>query len=256
MRPYVDFLVYWAATLARQGECESAQELLMTVPDAMATDQVFDLRARIQAQQGEYSNAEAQWRRAIQLDPSNGKYQKCLYEAERGRLRLALFRLRSVMGIGLMLAAVLGSFSLWQGRRGRTQVNMASSQAPIVLPPQINGNPTEFSFSGPLFSSGTKLTRSGRNHIRQIGNQLRAASRIEILGHTDSRQLKPNSKYRDNQELGLARAYAVALLLHKEFGISLTHMTLAPGKPPDEINRMAVSPDHRTAVIRVWNGGK
>jgi flagellar motor protein MotB len=120
---------------------------------------------------------------------------------------------------------------------------------------ETKGIATELHFRGPLFSSGTRLTTDGRNEIRQIGNELRSASRVEILGLTDAKPLKASSKYRDNQELGLARAYAVAVLMHNEFGLPLTQMTLGSGKPLGATGGALAGRDRRTVVIRTWQGG-
>ena len=257
VRPYIEFVVYSAASLARQAEYQSAQELLLTVPDEVATAQVFDLRARIYVQQHKYGDAETQWRRAVERDPANGEYQECLRQAARRRLNPALSRPRSITAVILVLAALTGSLAVWQHRRTRTKLDTVSSQpATIAQQKQAAASPTEFRFSGPLFSSGTRFSRAGTKQIRQIGDQLHAASRIEILGQTDSKQLKAGSKYRDNQELGLARASAVALVLHKDLGIPLTKMTVASGNLPDERGRVASSHDLRTAVIRIWDGGQ
>ena len=250
-------VVLCCATLfARDGLYDSAERLLAAIPAESATADVFDLLARIYAQQKRYPDAEAQWTHAIQLDPANRDYQRCVREAERRRLYPASFARKWILGILLILVALVATLSLWEWTRAPAHVKVAPAQPLTETQVQRSASPTEFRFSGPLFSSGTRFTRVGGNQIRKIGRQIRAASRIEIIGQTDSQQLKPRSKYRDNQELGLARASAVALLLHNEFGIPLTKMTVASGGPPDLGDRLASGHERRTAVIRVWQEGQ
>jgi flagellar motor protein MotB len=250
----LEFVVCSAATLARQEQSELALELL-SVPNHAATAKVFDLRARIYAQQGRYKAAEAQWRLAIERDPSNSQYQECLREAERPSFRSALFRLRPLIGGFLLLVAVVaGSIAIWRETRTQSRAISVSSEA-YVVSADTKATSIEIRFPFPLFSSGIKLTPEGRNELRQIANDLRSVSRIEIFGLTDAKPLKANSKYRDNEQLGMSRAYAVAVLMHKELGLPLTQITLSSGKPSSRVDPTVGNSGQRTVIIRAWSGG-
>jgi len=57
---------------------------------------------------------------------------------------------------------------------------------------------------------------------------------VEIAGHTDDRPLKNTAQYRDNYELGFARAMGVARFLNEQGAIPLTRfeiLALGPNRP-------------------------
>jgi flagellar motor protein MotB len=77
-----------AASLARRGEYAAAESLLGQLPGSgNENPRVLDLLARIQAQQGCFSEAEALWRRALEVEAGNGSYRAGLERIEKMRSR-------------------------------------------------------------------------------------------------------------------------------------------------------------------------
>lgn len=67
-----------------------------------------------------------------------------------------------------------------------------------------------------LFKEGDDLTPEGRDLLTTVGVKLRPyVDRVStaIIGHTDDLSVAPGSRYRDNAQLGMARARAAAALV-------------------------------------------
>lgn len=251
----VDLVLCCAASMAREGEFRTAENLLLAVPPEAATPRVFDLMARICAQQSRYMDAEAQWTQAIQRDPDNVEYQQCLRVAQKYRRRPIWVRSRWVVTMLLTVCAVVG-ITIWR-LTNHERTNSVAKTAPSVRVSTANlGTATQWDvirFRAPIFSVGTKFTDAGRNEIRHFAKQLNAESRVEIEGLADSQLVKRGSKYRDNEELGLARASAVALFLHRETGLPLNQITVVSRPKADPARRANLS--LRTVVIQFRGGG-
>src|SRR5215469_280967 len=122
IRPDIDLILYCAASLAREGQYEAAETLLLAVPSEFATAPILDLTARIYAQKGNYIDAEKRWTEALQLDPRNEAYQQCLKTSERQRLRRVWLPWATVFGVvslavGLATMVTLHSSRPAQSRR-------------------------------------------------------------------------------------------------------------------------------------------
>jgi Uma2 family endonuclease len=74
-----------ATDLARAGCYTEAEDVLTQLLDEQGLPLALDLRARMCAQQGKLREAREFWKRALQLDPTNGAYVA-------GLLRLSLYR--------------------------------------------------------------------------------------------------------------------------------------------------------------------
>ncbi|HEX8475542.1 MAG TPA: OmpA family protein [Pyrinomonadaceae bacterium] len=92
-----------ASELARVGRYSEADQLLSELKTGDASAAVLDLRARIHAQQGRLSAAEAFWTRALHLDPANLAYNEALRRISRMQRR----RLHALRPLLWTLAAVL-----------------------------------------------------------------------------------------------------------------------------------------------------
>jgi flagellar motor protein MotB len=73
---------------------------------------------------------------------------------------------------------------------------------------------------------------------------------IDVEGHTDDRPLLVRTEYRDNAELGLARARMVANYLHEVGGIPVQWFRLTTAGNEQQINPSDL-PRDRTVVITV-----
>ncbi len=68
-----------AATLARRGRYQDAENLLSVLPgDGPLGAATLDLKARVFAQQGRYLEAEYCWMEALRLSPANRSYRRAL----------------------------------------------------------------------------------------------------------------------------------------------------------------------------------
>lgn len=250
----VDVVLCCAANFAREGRYDSAERLLTFVPAELATAGAFDLLARIYAQQGRCAEAEVQWAHAIQRDPHNEEYQRCLRAARQYRLRPWL-RFRWAVALLLIVCSAI-SITIWRldhQKNGKNVVETAPSTSVRTSVPRTETQTDAIRFNTPIFSVGTRLTDAGKQEIRQFAKQLNPQSRIEIEGQTDSQAVKSGSRYRDNEELGLARANAVALFLHREARLPLNQITVVSRPKVDRPCR--ADPSLRTVVIRFRGKG-
>jgi len=95
-----------AASLARKGEYVAAAGVLRAFTDKENPHpRALDLLARIHAQQGRFSEAEACWQRALQIEPNHDSYLAGLKRIARMRSRTRLAGL--LLSLGSALAAIL-----------------------------------------------------------------------------------------------------------------------------------------------------
>lgn len=255
-----------AASLARDGQREAAERLLLAIPAEAVTAPVLDLLARIYAQRGKYAEAEGQWTQAVQLDPNNEKYQRCLRAAERRRSDKIWLRNRWVVAVAALMF-VFGVITIairYLPRSGRG-VRMSGAKVEALSPSQpavVEGNSPrtdasiEIRFPRALFSHGTSFTGPGKRELREFAMRLRSfrpEARVEIQGHTDAQALKPSETFRSNEELAIARALAVAIFLHRQAGLPLTRVSLSAA--PAHGGKSSVRDlSQRTVAIRIVAG--
>jgi len=238
-----------AASLARTGQYAAAESVLKPLTDGKnERPSALDLLARIYAQQGKFSEAEALWRRALEVEPNN---ETCL----AGLKRIAKIRSRSpwlsvLMPMGAALIAILMvllvGFSVRREMIGLREsvmrdVAQAKPEAPVIVEtlPRAPSAPnitirlggtvvkTEqdaivVSFDEGLFSSRATLKPNAATILSELGRQMiphAARISVRVIGYTDDIPMPHNSTYRDNTSLGMARAATVAEYLRNNAGL-------------------------------------
>jgi flagellar motor protein MotB len=142
----------------------------------------------------------------------------------------------------------------------------AGTLAPVSLPefeqPGVitrrEGDQLVVMFEKGLFASGkSKPTDEGAETLRALGRALAAQPHplsVAVEGHTDDSPLSPGSTYRDNQELGLARAVAVIAVLCREQRLSWARFTargLGVEGAPYSFEGPSGRARNRTVVLRI-----
>lgn len=245
-----------AAQLARAGRYEQAQQILFDICDEQqATAGHLDLLARIHAQQGKLLAADVCWARAREIHGYNDAY-------EAGRRRITTIQARAAspwhsfrptrLAVVVVSLTALIVVLLWPVRsvdRLAAQINeleqrlpAESAQADRVLPlvqadlsipgilPQVRPNSLIVNFSTGLFRAGAVLTPEGERVLSDVARRLAPhAGRVSIsvVGHTDDVPLTGAGRYRDNIDLGLARALSAAKQLSASSGIPLDNFALS-----------------------------
>lgn len=121
-----------ATELARGGRYAAAEGLLQTLPEAEAPPVVWDLRARIYAQQGQLTEAEGQWLEARRRDPHNAAYAAGLAEIARRRHPLRLHWLWPSLGMLALAGLVIWLAVAATPLPARTVVmSMTSTSTPL-----------------------------------------------------------------------------------------------------------------------------
>jgi flagellar motor protein MotB len=122
---------------------------------------------------------------------------------------------------------------------------------------EAEGAGVRLTFDAPLFTYRASLDASRHELLRAVGGVLAGHSNgwsVVVTGHTDATPLRGQSPYRDNAELGLARASEVARFLWREAGVPAGMVRVAsagdaaplfPGDDPATQRR------NRTATLRI-----
>jgi len=260
IRPDIDLILYCAASLAREGQYEAAETLLLAVPSEFATAPILDLTARIYAQKGNYIDAEKRWTEALQLDPRNEAYQQCLKTSERQKLRPVWLPWATVFGVVSLAVGLATMVTLHSSRPAQSRRMAGETQKPsppvLAIRHEVDASFIEIPLKSPLFSHGTTLTSAGRETLREVADRIRSSPsilRVEIEGHTDSEPLKHGGRFRSNDELAIARAKASAIFLHRESGLPLSRVLLSASAAASG-TRAAKDSSQRTALIRIITG--
>jgi outer membrane protein OmpA-like peptidoglycan-associated protein len=261
-----------ATELARSGRHNEAEAIIEAIPSEQRPAPLCDLLGRIYAQQGKFVEAETAWNRALELDPTNEHYQRASAAAKRGRTH---------SGFGIALASVLPIFLIslitlliwghhpWNLEKQKEEAKLSTPNKPSRLtqvapqPPIIaniaetavssKGQTTIVAFKRGLFSRGVRLTPLGKQQLMQLSQDLASQQRIfqiDVEGHTDDRPLLVRAEYRDNAELGLARARMVANYLHEIGGIPVQWFRLTTAGNEQQSDGRDL-PSDRTVVITV-----
>ncbi len=112
-------------------------------------------------------------------------------------------------------------------------------------------------FNAPLFSSRVTLAEEGAGLLTKLGVILAKHSaewEVVVTGHTDAVPLRGNGLYRDNQELGLARAQEVVRYLMRESQVPATRLyaaTAGEDNPPYPGDDAEARRKNRTVTLQV-----
>lgn len=283
-------LIGQATDLARSGAYEEAEQALSEAKAADEEDPiVFDLLARIRAQQGRYNEAEVFWKEAARLDPGNEAYRAGLKRVRSIHSRPYLPTYWSPLLIGTLAVGMLAfmGVALWRATLGESASRPVVAEMPtppslpqLPAPVQAVHQPPHIEFTVPrgakvstkagaillkfeqgLFDSRTRLLPESEKLLKQVAQQLlshKEGLRIEVEGHTNDLPVPPGSPFSDNVDLGLRRAVVVTNILRKAVSSS-PHMFVVSSQgeanPPYENDGVENRARNRTVVVHVSKQG-
>ncbi len=224
-----------AVELARAGKYIEAEGLLQhLIQEGSGQPEVYDLLARIRAQQGRLLEAQSYWADAIQLSSAKELYRAALKRIERfqtgpswfGRIRPLLFGLGILMGIIILIVvslSYLGEPKVPVIKTANHDQPRKAIAVPAAKPLKVNINiPGVFvnvedgqivlTFETGLFLNHTELKPDAKVMLDLLGDQLRpyiGKIQVNIEGHTDDLPISNGWVYRDNISLGLQRSVTV-----------------------------------------------
>jgi len=264
-----------AAALAREGHYRAAEELLSASATEGENAAALDLRARICAQQGRYSDATDFWLRAAQLDPANREYAAALRLLARseGRSSWLYGVSKLLLGGVLLLAAALIGIAVAGERGASTGKPPESGGEPVSAlaaptPPAISledaaievnrdGKELVVTFREGLFSKGARLTREGRAALASVARQLEPNGSqvlVRVVGYADDTSPPAGYLYGDNTGLGFERARVAAEGLRAAGKLPKESIVLesqGEGAPPYSNVTQEGRARNRTVVLRV-----
>lgn len=238
-----------ATDLARIGRYDEAEILASSLRESPA---VFDLLARIRAQQGRLREAETHWQNALRLDSMNHSYKEALQRIAKIQSRPAwlIFPHSLLLLIISILFAAALFFVINKSLDGlRDPITQAHDPAPerqaVVSSPsllsdlnidvpgvvvKIEASRCRVTFDSGLFARGDQLKPESESMLTALGRRLeskRERISLRIVGHTDDAPMPVGSRYRDNISLGLSRAIAVHNHLLKTASLPSTALSVS-----------------------------
>jgi len=262
-----------ATELARAGRYAEARGLLSEAPEDGAC---LDLLARIHAQQGNLSEAEACWIEAARLAPGRDAYRAELARiaslqnrsAPRSRLLLPGLIVLAIAAVGIALFVPIAKrepnakIAVSVARPQTTSASDGPPDVRIAVPGvslKPDGSALVVAFDEGLFKNGSVLKPKARILLASVGRQLQPhAGRIAVavIGHTDNWPMPPGRRYRDNAALGLARAAvavehlrAIAHLPTSMLSAAAADEATTPYPNDTPVNRAR----NRTVVMRIYS---
>lgn len=112
-------------------------------------------------------------------------------------------------------------------------------------------------FAAPLFSSRAILAPEGTELLTKLGAILSAHGEswtVVVTGHTDATPMRGSGLYRDNKELGLARAIEVVRYLMREAKVPVTMLSAATAgadNPPYPGDDAEARRKNRTVTLQI-----
>ncbi len=267
---FLQRIALWRATdLARRGRYDEAETPLQElVQPGQVLPEVWDLFARVKAQQGRLAEAAAMWKQAARVDPGNEVYEaglRRIAQIERHRKGRPIVL---TVGIGVALVVFVGiiTWKSWdRGKRkessplnlsqnepvtsGTVQAAKLDLRAPGVVI-HSEANALVATFEAGVFSQGTSLTPEARTALTTLGRQLEPYSdRISVVvtGHADNIPVPEWLPYRDNIDLGYRRA--IAVIDHLRASAQLPSSAFAARS----LGKYGTPYDHATPESRVRN---
>lgn len=159
------------------------------------------------------------------------------------------------------------------GAEARAPVIESPAAAPVVPVPELSeikelagqglaltvesNGVARIVFDEPLFSTRVTLADDGKALLQKLGALLAAHGAewsVVVVGHTDAIPLRGGGLYRDNKELGLARAMEVSRYLMREAGVSsdmLQAATAGEDHPPHPGDEAESRRKNRTVTLRI-----
>lgn len=268
-----------AAELARAGKYLEAECLLEhLIQEGNELPAIFDLMARIRAQQGRLLEAQSYWADAIQLSNSKDIYRTALKRIEHlqtgppwiGRIRQLILGLAILSCLFLITGVTITLLEKIRIPDHSEKVGSTRETAitPAKTPPQMNINIQgtmvkskedylEITFMNGLFSRKTELNQEAKAILDLLAEELRPYEgkiQVNVEGHTDNLPILNGWIFRDNVSLGMQRAVTVIEYLRlkgqlpakmfKASSVGELH-SLYPNDTPE--NQMR----NRTVVIRI-----
>jgi len=142
----------------------------------------------------------------------------------------------------------------------RPEINVSDFKAleseGLTLAMESNGM-ARVTFDAPLFSSRTTLAGQGDLLLKKVGVVLLKHSgewEVVVTGHTDAVPLRGSGLYRDNKELGLARALEVVRYLMREAKVPaamLQAATAGEENPPFPGEDVDSCRKNRTVTVQI-----
>lgn len=272
-----------AALAAAAGRYATATTLLAAVEAGGSRQSAALLRARMAAQQGRFEEAIDHFREVLLADPGHREARAGLEKVRTLKRRPAgRLRLQAHAGLLLVLTLLLPP-SLWFLAGTLTNGPPAPAAVPparmdevsAVHPPapepalvldlekpglvtQRDGDDLIIRFERGLFASGrAELSAEAVGILRSLGQSLKASPSplvVSVQGHTDDVPTAPGARFRDNQDLAMARAVAVISFLRREtglpgqafsaWGLGVESAPYPPGEPSARAR-------NRTVVLRI-----
>lgn len=224
-----------AAELARSGKYSEAECLLQhLVQEGSELPAVFDLLARIRAQQGRLLEAQSYWADAIQLSSQKDYYRTALKRIERlqtgppwlGRIRPLSIGFGMLICFILILAVTIPFLGKLKASTFKTVNHNPPGTAiiaPVKSPPQIKisipgvrvsakDDQTILIFETGLFLHKTQLRPEVKTTLDLLAKELQphiGNILVTVEGRTDALPIISGWIYRDNVSLGLQRAVTV-----------------------------------------------
>ncbi len=283
-----------ATEAASKGDYSLANKYISDLPHAHGdTPILLDLQAKIYAQQGKLKEAEFLWKKCVTHDPENNNYNEALNRIGKLQKKKVTWRLSLAKLIGAILTIILLSFLLVLVYNGKdeksSKLDILQKQQSAILE-RIDNNiitnanaPTEniipimskklvevdgisfennnmellIKFNEGLFSNGIKFKHFYEPTIKQLAKTLETYSGniiIMILGCSDTIPLKGSIQFKNNHDLGLARANYVYNIFYQNSRIATESLifgsvgdTNTPFPNDSRENRMK----NRTVVIKI-----
>ena len=268
-----------AAELARTGKYQEAESLLQhLIQEGSELPAVFDLLARIRAQQGRLLEAQSYWADAIQLSSSKDLYRAPLKRIERlqtgppwlSRIRPLILCLGLIISFILIFTMIFPYLKKFIAATSNTVTHQPPTTIalPANKPPEVKisvpgvlvdtkDDQVVLIFETGLFLHQTELRPEIKGKLDLLANQLKpyvGKIQVNIEGHTDAIPISRGWVYQDNISLGMQRAVTVIDYLRlkgqlpaKMFKASSVgeQQAIYPNDTPN--NRLR----NRTVVIRI-----
>jgi flagellar motor protein MotB len=252
-------LIERATELARSGAYEEAEQALSEAKAADEEDpNIFDLLARIRAQQARYGEAEVFWKEAARLDPGNAAYRDGLARVRAIQRRPYLPVSWAPIALGMVVLSIFAFVGamVWSMKYNEPAAKPVVAEVPVTssaiapalipVPVQVALTPPNIELSVPgvhvsserdvvivkfehgLFDSGIRLLPETEKTLKLVAQQLQSQGnglRIDVVGHTNDLPVPPGAPFTDNVDLGLRRAVVVTNILRKT--VSTSTSTLA-----------------------------